>query len=127
MSKIVSPVRLSISNAQFFAYHGVKQEEKNLGGQYQIDVDLVYDSTQAVLSDDVNVALNYEEAMFCLSEVMNDEDSYNLVETVVYEILNAIFEKFPQVLEATCRVRKMNVPIRQVVDYIEVEQTMQRD
>ncbi|MFN8367416.1 MAG: dihydroneopterin aldolase [Candidatus Kapaibacterium sp.] len=127
MSKIVSPVRLSISNAQFFAYHGVKQEEKNLGGQYQIDVDLVYDSTQAVLSDDVNVALNYEEAMFCLSEVMNDEDSYNLVETVVYEILNAIFEKFPQVFEATCRVRKMNVPIRQVVDYIEVEQTMQRD
>lgn len=127
MSKIVSPVRLSISNAQFFAYHGVKQEEKNLGGQYQIDLDLIYDSTQAVLSDDVNVALNYEEAMFCLSEVMNAEDSYNLVETVVYEILNALFEKFPQVLEATCRVRKMNVPIRQVVDCIEVEQTMQRE
>ena len=125
MSKIVSPARLSIQNAQFYAYHGVGQEEKELGGQYQVDLDLVYDSTQAVLSDDVNKALNYEEAMFCIDEVLSGEP-LNLVETITYEILNMVMEKFPSVIVASARVRKITVPIRHLVDCIECEQTMQR-
>ena len=125
MSKIVSPSRLTIHNAQFYAYHGVGEQEKELGGQYQIDLDVVYDSTQAVLSDDVNKALNYDEAMFCIEEVVSG-DPFNLIETMAYEILNMIMEKFSMTLEATVRVRKVNVPIRHLVDCVECEQTMQR-
>lgn len=126
MSMSVSPTRITINNAQFYAYHGVRRDEKEMGGQYQVDVDAVYDSTRAVLSDDVNLAVNYEELMFCIDEIISNEQ-YNLIETLAYEMLKSIMEKFNDVLEATVRVRKMSVPIRHVIDCVECEQTMQRN
>ncbi len=125
MSKVVSLTRLSIVNAQFYAYHGVGNEEKELGGQYQVDLDVVYDSTKAVLSDDVNSAVNYEELMFCIDEVISGEPN-NLIETMTYEIANMVMEKFTSVQETTARVRKMNAPIRHLIDNVECELTMQR-
>lgn len=117
--------RLTIRSAEFYAYHGVKAEEQALGGKYQVDLDLYYDATQAVINDDVNYALNYEEAMFCIEEVIAGE-SYNLIETIANEICNLLMEKFQLLQKATVRVRKMNAPIRRVVSYIETEQTMIR-
>jgi dihydroneopterin aldolase len=120
-----SLVRLSIRGAEFYAYHGVRPEEKKLGGKYQVDLDLYYNATTAIIKDDVKHALNYEEAMFCISEVINNE-SFNLVETIVNEIVNMAMEKFPGLEKCTCRVRKLSVPMRRVVDHIEVEQTISR-
>jgi len=119
-----SLTRLSIRDAEYYAYHGVKTEERELGGKYQIDLDMYYDAKNAVINDDVKYALNYEEAMFCISEVIGE--SYNLVETVASEILNMIADKFPNLVRATVRVRKMNVPIRRVVKCIEIEQSIVR-
>lgn len=118
--------RLTIKNAEFYAYHGVKTEEQSLGGKYQIDTDLYYDDKQAVISDNVQDALNYEEVMFCIDEIMNGE-RFNLVETLGYDILNALMERFSTLQKATVRIRKLHVPIRHIVDFIEVEQTLTRD
>jgi len=112
--------RLSIKGAQFYAYHGVKAEEKDLGGRYEVDLDLWYDAYQAINADSVAFALNYEEAMNCIEESFAD-DSYNLIETVASKILDLVFEKFPSLVKATIRIRKMNVPIHNVVAYIETE------
>lgn len=118
--------KLSIVNAEYYAYHGVKQEERMLGGKYEIDVDLYYDATAAVVNDDVKDALNYEEVMFVVSEVINGEDNYNLVETICNDILANLMDAFSQLQVATIRVRKLNVPIRRVIGYIEAEQTIER-
>lgn len=123
--KETSLLRLTIRSAEFYAYHGVKQEEQALGGKYQVDLDLYYNATQAIINDDVNSAINYEEAMECIEEAISG-DSYNLIETIANDILNSTMEKFPVLQKATVRVRKMNVPIRHVVSYIEAEQTITR-
>lgn len=123
--KVSSLMRLSINSAEYYAYHGVKSEELTLGGKYQIDLDLYYKATEAVINDDVNSALNYEEAMFCIEDVINGE-SCNLIETIANDILNLAMEKFPVLEKATVRVRKINVPIHRVVAYVEAEQTMTR-
>ncbi len=120
-----STMKLSIVGAQFFAYHGVKSEEQTLGGKYEIDLDLWYDATAAIINDDVNYALNYEEALNCIKEVIND-DSYNLIETIANEILNLSYEKLDNLQKATVRVRKISVPIGHVVSYIQAEQTMSK-
>ncbi|MFM8472592.1 MAG: dihydroneopterin aldolase [Candidatus Kapaibacterium sp.] len=125
MSKIASLTRISVVNASYYAYHGVNAEEKELGGQYQVDVDVAYDATSAVMSDDVKSAVNYEEILFCVNEVMSEE-SVNLIETLAYEILTTIMDKFTIIDEATVRVRKINAPVRTIVDAIECEQTMHR-
>jgi dihydroneopterin aldolase len=119
-------VRLSIKGAQFYAYHGVKQEEKDLGGRYEVDLDLWYDATTAILTDSVAYALNYEEAMNCIEESFAD-DSANLIETVASNILDLVFDRFPNLLRATIRIRKMNVPIHSVVAYIETELSREKE
>lgn len=123
--KEMSLMKLGIKSAEFYAYHGVKNEEQSLGGKYEVDLDLYYRAAEAIIHDDVNNALNYEEAMFCIEEVISG-DSYRLVETIARDILNMAMERFSQLIKATVRVRKMNVPIRRVVKYIEAEQTMTR-
>lgn len=117
--------KLRIKNAEFYSYHGVKSEERKLGGKFQVDLELVYDSSIAIVNDDVKNALNYEEVMFCIDEVING-DNYRLIETIANEILYTLFDKFAVIARATVCVRKMNVPMRRFVDYVEVEQTMSR-
>lgn len=123
--KETSLTRLTIKDALFYAYHGVKSEEQVLGGKYEVDLDLYYNATEAIINDDVNYAVNYEEAMVCIEDVITEE-SYNLIETITNEILNQVMEKMPNIEKATVRVRKMNVPIRNVVAFIEAEQTITR-
>lgn len=125
--KKTSLTKLSIVNAEYYAYHGVKEEERLLGGKYQVDLDMWYDATSAIIKDDVQSALNYEEAMFTISEVMNPEEPYFLVETICNEILNLLMEKFAQLEKATVRVRKLSVPMRRVIGHIEAEQSIERD
>lgn len=123
--KEASLTKLGIKGAEFYAYHGVKSEEQTLGGKYLVDLDMWYDAKAAIINDDVNYALNYEEAIACIEEVLND-DAYNLIETIANEILNNVMEKLENLKKATVVVRKMNVPIGHVVKYIEAEQTMTR-
>lgn len=117
--------RISIENAEFYAYHGVKKEEKKLGGKFQVDVDLTYDAKEAILKDSINAAINYEEVVFEISEIISGE-SFDLIETLASEILNALFDKFELIQECTIRIRKMNVPMRRIVSFVEVEQSMIR-
>jgi dihydroneopterin aldolase len=121
-----SLTRLSIVNAEYYAYHGVKPEERKLGGKYEVDLDLYYNAQNAILNDDVSDALNYEEAVFCISEIMNGSDNYNLVETLCSEILSMLMDKFAELQMATIRVRKLNAPMRRVIGFIEAEQSIER-
>ncbi len=123
--KETSLTRLGIKNAEFYSYHGVKDEEKSLGGKYQVDLDIWYDAKAAVINDDVKFALNYEEAMYCIAEIL-EEEQFDLVETIASEILNLCMEKFRNLEKATVRIRKLAVPMRRVVDHIEVEQSISR-
>lgn len=118
--------KLSIDSAEYYAYHGVKAEEKKLGGKYEVDLDLYYDATKAVVSDNVKDCLNYEEALFCVSEIIIGEESYDLIETICAEILNSLMEKFSNLEIATVRIRKYAAPLKRVIAYIEAEQTISR-
>lgn len=121
-----SLTKLEIKGAKFYAYHGVKIEEQEIGGKYEVDLEMFYDATNAIINDDVQYALNYEEAMFCITEVMEGE-SFNLIETLCNEILNLLMEKFEELRKATISIRKIGAPIRNFVDYVAAEQTIERE
>ncbi len=120
-----SRIKLSLSNLQFYSYHGVKAEEQTLGGRYQVDVDLWYNPMSAVISDDVAKAVNYEEIVYSINELVNG-DSYNLIETLCYEISKELLERFSLIEKVTVRLRKLSVPLKHIIDHVEVEHTMQR-
>ena len=120
-----SLIKLSLTNLQFYSYHGVKAEEQSLGGRYQVDADIWYNPMSAVISDDVSKAVNYEEIVFSINELVSG-DSYNLIETLCFEIAQEILEKFPLIEKVTVRLRKLSVPLKHIIDHVEVEHTMQR-
>jgi dihydroneopterin aldolase len=122
----ISLTKLTIKNAEFYSFHGVKSEERKLGGKYQVDLDMYYNASQAISDDDIKCALNYEDITSTIDEVINGK-KYKLIETLANEILTTLFDGYPLIIEATVRVRKINVPMRRVVDYVEVEQAMFRN
>jgi dihydroneopterin aldolase len=126
MNKESSLTRLTLNNIQFYANHGVRSEEQTLGGRYQVDIDLYYSDKTAVLSDDVQNALNYEEIVYSINEIVNG-DSYSLIETLSYEIASELMDKFSAIEKLSVRLRKLTVPIRHIIDYVEVERSMSRD
>lgn len=117
--------KLSISNAIFYAYHGVEKAEKQLGGKYAVDLDLWYDASDAVANDAISTAINYQNVLFWVSDIIQNE-TYNLIETLAFNILDNIMKQFLLVDRATIKIRKCNAPIRHIIDYVEVEQTMER-
>lgn len=123
--KITHLTKLSIKGAKFYAYHGVKEAEKEIGGKYEVDLEMFYDATSAIINDDVKYAVNYEEAIYTVTDVIGEE-SYNLIETLASEILNMLMEKFTNLQKATIRIRKMAVPVRTFTDYVEAEHTIER-
>lgn len=118
-------MKLTLNNVQFYSYHGVKAEEQSLGGRYQVDADIWYNPMSAVLSDDVAQAVNYEEIVFTINELVNG-DSFNLIETLCYEITKELLERFSMIDKLTIRVRKLSVPLKHIIDHVEVEHSMQR-
>jgi len=123
MKRQTALTRLSVVNAEFFAFHGVREEERNLGGRYQVDVDVWYDTTQVVVNDDLSDAVNYEEVLYLVNEHMSGE-SCELIETLAFDIASAIVDRFTAVRQSTIRVRKLNIPVQHVLDHVEAEVTV---
>ncbi len=118
---VFSPMRLLVSNVEFYAYHGVRSEERSLGGKYAVDVELVYDAADATASDNLAHALNYQQAVECVAAVVEHEPC-KLIETVAARILHALMKSFPQLQTATVRLRKYSVPLGRPIEFVEVEQ-----
>lgn len=117
-----SLTKLTIKNFDIFAFHGVKEEESRLGGRFQIDVELYYDSTEAAIQDNLSKALNYENILYDINEICSNE-SFKLIETLTMELLKSIVENYPITEKVTVRVRKYNIPFKGILDYIESEQS----
>lgn len=100
-------------------------EERRQGARYQVDCELEYDATKAVVSDDLSDALNYEEVLFRINEHMNSEPC-DLLETLAFDIAASVLESFSNVHSCTIRVRKLHIPLQQIMDYVEAEITVRR-
>ncbi|MCU0329553.1 MAG: dihydroneopterin aldolase [Candidatus Kapabacteria bacterium] len=127
MARSESLTRISVRDAEYFAYHGVRSEERTLGGRYQVDVDLFFNATTAVVSDNINDTINYEEVLFIVGEHMNGEQPYELIETLSYDLATALLDRFNAARRVTVRVRKLNVPVQQILGHVEAEVTASRD
>lgn len=119
--------RLTIDNAEFYAYHGVRPEEQRLGGRYQVDVDIYYDARKAVVSDNLNDTVNYQEVLFLVNEHMNGDETYELIETLAFDIASSVMERFALVDHVTVRIRKISVPVQHILDHVEAEITIMRE
>jgi dihydroneopterin aldolase len=61
---------IRIRNAVFYAYHGVMEDEQNLGGKFELDVEMEGDFSAAAETDSLKGTVDYEHYKFIRSTVL---------------------------------------------------------
>ena len=116
---------IRIHNASFYAYHGVASDEQNLGGKFDVDVELHADLSQAIAHDSLKRTIDYESVYALIQKIVTAK-KYFLIEALANTIAKGILQTYPGVASVVVRVRKPHPPVKGVIDYVEVEITEQR-
>lgn len=85
---------IHLRGLQFYAYHGVRSEEKVLGQKFIIDVDLFRDLRQPGFSDQVADTINYAEVYQRIKTIVTAE-RFHLLERLAGEIATQVMKEFP--------------------------------
>lgn len=112
---------IKINNLKFYTKNGVLPEERILGQQLKVDIELRLDLAKAGKSDDVADTVSYAEVNEKISRTITTR-SFNLIEAVASALLDDIETDFSQQLDsALVRVRKYGVPMPGAFDNVEVQ------
>ncbi|NTW54398.1 MAG: dihydroneopterin aldolase [Chlorobaculum sp.] len=113
-------------NAVFYARHGVHEEERRLGGRYEVDAEFFFDSTEAAAADDLSKTVDYRQAYAIISEVMTAGVPAALIETLAARVATQLIAELVIVEKVTVRVRKRVVPLGGLCDYAEAEHSIEK-
>lgn len=117
---------IKIKNATFYAYHGALKEEQSIGGKFSVDVEMHTDFKEAAERDDLSKTINYHKVYEYINEIVHSK-KYYLIETLSTVIAESLLKRFERIDKVVVRVRKNNVPIGGVLDYVEAEVVKVRD
>ncbi len=98
-----------LNDVRIYAYHGVLPQERTVGGWYSVWVDVDYDFTRALETDNVDDTLDYSKMLAVVNEEMSVPS--NLVEHVAGRIAKALFKSFPDIDSAEIKIVKENPPM----------------
>ena len=117
--------QIRLNGMEFYAYHGCYREEQLTGNHFVVDITMDYDMEKASDSDDLCDALNYAEAYELVKQEMAIRSQ--LLEHLCSRILDRLFERFPQLIDATISVAKLNPPIGGQMQSVSVSQRRKND
>lgn len=115
-----TPDIIRLHNAVFYAYHGVMSDEQNLGGKFEVDVELHCDLSDAKKTDSLAHTVNYEKVYTVMKQAVVGK-KYLLIEALAQTIGSGILNSFPAVQKVIVRVRKPGAAVHGVIDHVEVE------
>ena len=116
---------IRLHNAVFYAYHGVLSDEQNLGGKFEVDVDLHCDLSRGAKSDSLKQTIDYERVYDSIKQLVLGK-KYYLIESLAGTIADGLLKNFKKAQKVVVRVRKPSAPVKGVIDHVEVEITRER-
>lgn len=116
---ITGPDVIHLRGLEFFAFHGVLPEERRLGQQFIIDLDLFYDLQAAGKSDRVEDTINYAEVYRTVKGFVEGEPS-SLIEHLAEKIAQGILTQFP-CWQVRVELHKPHAPIQGIFKDVSVE------
>lgn len=112
--------KIFLNNLQFYGYHGLFAEERELGQRFNVDVVLHTDLQKAGLSDHMEDSIHYGEAYETVKSVMEGR-AKNLIEAVAEQITIDLLKRFATLQACRVKVIKPNPPIAGHYDSVAVE------
>ncbi|MDR0572685.1 MAG: dihydroneopterin aldolase [Tannerella sp.] len=101
-------VTITLEAMKFYAFHGVTEEERMIGGAYLVDISYAI-KTDAVETDRIEQTINYADIYDLTKEEMMKPSL--LIEHVAGRLLKVLKNKFPQAQEMTVKISKLNPPV----------------
>ena len=112
--------KIIIEEMEFYAFHGHYQEEQIVGNRFLVDLEMEADLTKPAGSDNLNDAVNYQQAYQIIKNEMRRTKS-NLLENIGKRILDALYAEMDGIQKSTIRIRKLNPPMGGPIKSVGIE------
>ncbi len=114
---------IRIENMEFYAYHGHFKEEQIVGNKFLVNLEIESDMAKPALSDDLQDAVNYQQAYLLVKEEMQEKS--HLLENIAKRIIDRIYTELKGIDKIKVKVSKMNPPVGGKMDCVSI--TLGRD
>jgi dihydroneopterin aldolase len=101
-------MRISLTNLEFFGYHGLYLEEKKVGNTFFVDVHVHLKNNEAII-DQIDQTIDYVEIYKLVRDIMLDPTP--LLETLVGTIAEVILKRYPIVEKIQVAITKQKLAI----------------
>lgn len=99
---------IELKNLHFHAYHGLYKDEKQLGGDYEVNVSVLHKPLKLPILH-IEETIDYTAIYALIREQMQQPRS--LLEMLVISMAEEILTKFSQAEAVTISVKKLHPPI----------------
>ncbi len=111
--------KIIFEKMQFYAYHGVFEEENRLGQKFEVDLEMSLNLRKAGESDNLEDTINYAKVYDVVNGIVMGTNM-KLLEAIAENIAKELLRQFT--LDGILiRVRKLNPPIHGYLKSIAVE------
>ena len=109
---------IEIEGMKFYAFHGHFESEQIVGNEFLVDLIIETDCSNAAISDNLNVALNYQTAFEIVKKEMSI--SSHLLENVAKRILDSLYNNFSSIIKSRVKISKLNPPMGGEIEKVSV-------
>ena len=116
---------IALNEMIFYAYHGVRDTEKEQGQRFIINFKAELNFEEAAKNDDLEKTVSYSEVYRELEKIFK-EKKYDLLESAAYQIIKGIFKAFPLLQFIEVEIKKPAVPIAGILSSASVKMSRKR-
>ena len=110
--------KILFEGLEFYAYHGLLEEEQKIGGRFVVDIEIDIDFSIALATDQIDGTIDYSLIYDVIKLEM--EKKSKLIEHVAGRIVAMLFVTFKQIEFVKLKLTKIKPPITGSVHSVSV-------
>ncbi len=118
MDKVTKRHWIALEGMEFYAHHGVTEEEQKVGGEYEVNVYIGTFFENAMMTDQLELTIDYANVHEVCKEVMKENSK--LIEHVAGKILTRLKDQIKVLYALKVEVIKKRPPLNGVVQKAKV-------
>ena len=101
-------ITIHLHKILFYSYHGIHDEEKILGNEYELSADVQFYEEQEVIHS-IQQTINYVDIYQIMQQRMSVPSP--LLETIIMDIGTSIKKKYDKVRSISIHLKKIHPPV----------------
>ncbi len=99
---------IHLHNLKFFAFHGLYEEEKNNGNNFEVDAEVEIDTDKKIISIEQTIDYVILHEIIC----KRMQQATPLLETLAQDLAEMIHEADNRIAHISIRIKKISPPIK---------------